>query len=200
MGRNDHAPARLDLRGQGGMPVRQHAVQGDLERFGGGQLLGAQGGIARVEARVALVVQLQHRRRDIVTAPPGLDLRFPELLGRFGLVQSLQGAVVTLVQLPGLDLGDPFQAHFLQHDPQRLDGAAQHRGVSDVEDIAAFVKQPSCLERLSTAQVGQADVRPAGEAVLQVPCALSMTDQYQFVHRCDSLWFDIFSWQGLQGF
>ena len=58
--------------------------------------------IARIVRRVTRVVDRQRRRRDVVAAPPDLDLLLAVLRGGLGLVQSLQRAVVPLVQPPRL--------------------------------------------------------------------------------------------------
>ena len=82
------------------VPVGQHARQRVLERFGGRQLGDVDVGVARIEARMARIVERERRRRNVVAAAPDLHLRLAVLLDRLRLVESLQRAVVALVEPP----------------------------------------------------------------------------------------------------
>src|SRR5215207_8663881 len=90
---------------------------------------------------------------------------------------------MTFIQLPGIRNRYPLEIHFLQNNPQGLNGAAQHRSICHVENIATFFKKSACLERFCPSKLGETNIRPARETVLKVPGALSMAYQYQFVHR-----------------
>ena len=67
-----------------------------------GRSAGGRVRVARIARRVALVVGVERRRRDVVAAAPDLDLRLAVLGRGFRLVQPLQRAVVPLVQPPVL--------------------------------------------------------------------------------------------------
>ena len=82
--------------------------------------------IAGIMSRPTFVGLLQSRRLRTVTATPQLDLGLAILLCRFSLVESLQSSIVTLVETPAADLGDPHEVHFIQNDPQCADGSLQY--------------------------------------------------------------------------
>ena len=65
--------------------------------------------------RVALVAGLEGGRLDVEGATPDLDLVLAVLGGGVGLVQALEGAVVTLVELPGLGDGQPVAVELVEH-------------------------------------------------------------------------------------
>src|SRR5262245_24146083 len=102
---------------------------------------------------MALVSRTQRGRRDVVTAPPDLRLRLPVLRLRFRLVQSLERAVVALVQAPALDHRNPELIELVQSDAQRENRALEHRGVGAIEDEAALAEQPARLARLGAALI-----------------------------------------------
>ena len=179
---DEHALSRPDGGDERRVPVGQDAFQRDLERLGGGQLFGSQRGVTRIEARVAFVGRFQRGRRGVVTAPPDLHLRLAKLFGGLGFVQSLQRAVVTLVQLPGARDGNPLLVEFLENDPQGFNGAAQDGGVGRVENVAALAQELPRAVGFRHTLFGETDVGPAGEAVFQVPGALAVTEQDEFIH------------------
>jgi hypothetical protein len=47
----------------------------------------------------------------------------------------LQRAVVTLVQPPVVDDGNPDQVELFEGQPERQNGALQHRGVGQIEEV-----------------------------------------------------------------
>jgi len=126
-------------------------------------------------------------RRNIITAPPKLYLRFAKFDGHFRFIQALQIAVVTLVQLPGPDHRDPFQAHFFHDDPQGFDGPLEDRGIGQVEGVSFGLEQLAGIVGLFQPQFGQADIRPPCEPVFQVPGALSVADQDDFISSSHSV-------------
>jgi hypothetical protein len=91
---------------------------------------------------------------------------------------------VALVQAPFVAGRDPHQIHFVLHVPQRADRALEHRGVGQVEREAGFTQQFAALAGLGDACVGQVDVDPAGEAVLQIPRRFAVADEDELVHDC----------------
>ena len=85
---------------------------------------------------MARIRGLERRRRNVVAAPPDLDLRVAVFRGRLRLVQTLQRAVVPLVQPPVLLDRNPEQVELVERDPARADRALEHRRVGDVEGEA----------------------------------------------------------------
>ena len=67
-------------------------------------------------------------------------------------------------------------------DPQRPDGALEHRRVGDVELELLGGHQPSGLARFFAAFLAEIDVGPAGEPVLLVPGALTVSQQDESKH------------------
>src|SRR5690606_19362190 len=93
-----------------------------------------------------------------------------------GLVETGQSAVVPLVEPPVLGLGNPQPPAGLQREVQRLDRAGLQRGEGASRQEAGFRQQFTCGARFGYALLGQVDVPPAGEAVLEVPLALAVAD------------------------
>jgi len=123
---------------------------------------------------VARVVRLERRRLRGVTAAPDVDLLVAVFLRRFGFVQPLQRTVMALVQPPVADHRQPHAVEAVERDPQRADGALEHRGIAAVEVEPLGLQRCGGLVRLGAAGIGQIDVRPAGEAVRTVPFAFAM--------------------------
>src|SRR5690349_9821384 len=98
---------------QSRVPVGKNTLKSNFERFSRRKLFFRQRSVARIEVWMALVVPIQCRRRRVIATPPNLDLRFAEFLSCLGFIQSLQCAVVTLVELPGVRDRNPFEVHFL---------------------------------------------------------------------------------------
>ncbi|MNN46844.1 hypothetical protein D3C81_1612430 [compost metagenome] len=184
MGGDQHGLAVLQLRRDGVVPVRQHAVQGGGQRFGTRQRVAVQAGVATVMDRVARIFQVHRRRRDVVRTAPHLDLVFAVLGGSLSLVQALQATVVALVEAPGLAHRQPILIKLGQRTLQGVDGALEHRGVGDVELQAFLAHQAAGGSRFPAPLLGQVDIHPAGEAVVQVPLALAMAQQYEFTGHC----------------
>src|SRR5690606_20960327 len=104
----------------------------------------------------------------------------PVLRSRFGLVQALERAVMPLVEPPVPYHGDPHLVELIQHDPERADGPLQDRRVGDVELVVQVSQAARGLQGFFSPQVGEVDVGPSGEEVLQVPVALAVAAQNQF--------------------
>jgi hypothetical protein len=102
---------------------------------------------------------------------------------RLRLVESLQRAVVTLVQPPGALHRYPHALHLIEHDPERADRALEHRSEGDVDRQMLAHQLAAGLGCLAAAELGQLDVGPAGEQVLHVPQALAMAHQNELARR-----------------
>ena len=177
--------ARDELRDDARLPEGLHARQRLLERFGGRQQRRVDLRVARVEARVARVVGVERRRRDVVAAAPDLHLRLAVARHGLGLVESLQRAVVAFVEPPAALHRDPHPVHGVEHDPEGADGALEHRGVGDVHRDAGGEQFAAGARGLRAALFREVDIGPAREQVIDVPDALAMTDEDEFAdgHR-----------------
>ena len=115
------------------LPVGQRPFDGLLERFGAGQLLVRDPGVAGIEARIAGIVFGQRIGCDVVAAPPDVHLLFAEAGRRFALVEPLQYAVMFLVEAPVFLDGDPFLIEPVENTVQGPDGPFQVGGVGFAE-------------------------------------------------------------------
>ena len=155
------------------------------ERFGQGQVSRYDTRVAGVSLRCALVGSSQRRGRHVVATAPDLHLLVTVLLSRLSLVEALKHTVVLLVEAPALLYGDPVEVHDVEDLVEGLDSALEVGGISLREVEAVFLEDgPSLLSFFDTL-FGEVYVRPASEAVLLVPHAFSVTDQYNSLH--DSL-------------
>jgi len=111
-------------------------------------------------------------------------LLFAILVDRLLLVQSLQGTVVTLVELPGFLDGNPHELGLLQNMPKSANGALQETGKSDIGLDAFLGNQLARLNDLFVAFGGERTVVPSGEFVFQIPSGFSVTDEHQCVLVC----------------
>ncbi len=177
---DQHVAPCLELGTDAPVPERQHACQRVLERLGRGQLAGRHARITALEARVLRVIRGQRRRRDVVAATPDLHLLGTVPGDRLRLVESLQRAVVALVEAPAALHRQPHHVELVERDPQRADRTLQHRREREVERDALGLEQSPGLFRLLEALRGQVHVDPAREQVLEVPDALAVAQQYQF--------------------
>ena len=189
MGGNEDALAGLELRGDLVLEVRPRAGDAVLQALGAGQLvLHGNAAVLLGELGQALVAVLEGLGGHVEGATPNLDLLVTVLGGGLGLVHALEGAVVTLVELPALDDGQPLAVHGEQHVVQRVDGALEVAGVADVEVVAGLLEGLAAVESLLDASLGEVDIGPTGEQVGLVPLALAVTDdnevhQVVFGHR-----------------
>ena len=175
-----------------------------LQALGVGELVGRDVSILLLGVRVALVARLERGRADIEGAAPDEDLFVAVLGGGVGLVESLQGAVVALVELPGLDDGQPLAIHLGEHEVQGVDGALEARGVADVEVEAGVPEGPPACRGLLPAGLGELDVGPAGKEVEPVPLRLSVADEHELhcflcqglCHVIPPLWWDTLAHPG----
>ena len=124
----------------------------------------------------------ERRRRNVVASAPDLDLRFAVCGRRFCLVETLECAVVPLVQPPRAVHGNPQEIHFVERHPERADRALEDRRVGNVELEFFRGHQSSGLLGFETAFVAQIDVGPPGESVFTIPGAFSVAKQDEAVH------------------
>lgn len=104
---NDHILARENLGADGVVPERHDSIDSSLERLSLWQDLRRKKLIALIKGRVPFVREIKFWGRNVVRAAPLKDLLFTVLFSSLGLVESLQGTIVSLVEPPGLLKGDP---------------------------------------------------------------------------------------------
>ncbi|OEI67469.1 hypothetical protein Cus16_2904 [Curtobacterium sp. ER1/6] len=158
------------------LPVRQQAVDHELQRLRAGQLV-AELGVATVPGLRPLGVVGDGGRRDVERPTPLHELLLAVLLERLGLVLALQVAVVALVEAPVALHRQPGQVGLEQRDVGGLDRPGQQRRVQDVRDDARPGDELAGALRLLLAQLAESDVDPAGEQVLLVPVTVAVTQQ-----------------------
>src|ERR1019366_9356047 len=108
-----------------------------------------------------------------------VHLLLAPFLARVVLVETDQLAVVALIERLVLEHGNFGLAQFLQHEVERALGADQRGGEGNVELDPLRLELAAGLARLGDALVGQVDIAPAGEQVLQVPVALAVTHEHK---------------------
>src|SRR5690606_25266700 len=102
------------------------------------------------------------------------------LFGRLLLVQSLEGAVVALIETPVTTDRDPVEAHLPQGDLGGVGGTQQKRRVENAESVPVLGHQLPRPARLFLPLLGEGDIGPAGEQVLEIPGRLTVPEQHQF--------------------
>src|SRR5690554_1235788 len=182
-----HARRDLDVRDFGGIMAAQRDEQGPyriavgtyehrfpLSKTGGDLCL-----VVAAGTRNHVLQALASRRGDVVAAPPDVHLLRPELLRRFRFVQARKLAVIALSQI--VMAGDVPAAippkmfvtsTFGQGNFGGFDRPAQGGGKRPVKTHAG--QRPSSLACFLSAQIGQADIDEACEAVFRVPFALTV--------------------------
>ena len=122
-------------------------------------------------------------RGHIVGAAPHVHLLGAVLLGSLGLVQTLQGAVVALVQPPVVS-GRHIIPRGLIVPHDNLSSPLSANQIAGVDDVKPDVSQlKASLIRLFDALLRQIDIGPAGEAIGRIPDRLTMPNQNQSGHR-----------------
>jgi len=182
MGADEDAAAGAEVGDDGVVPVGEHAGDDVLEALGRGEEVGREGGVAAVEAGVALIAGVERGRGDIVAAAPGEDLLGAVPLAGLLLVEALECAVVALVQAPVAADGDPVLVHDIEGDVDGLDGAAEEGSVGDIERETGVAHQFAGADGLGAAGFGEGDIVPAGEAVLEVPGGFAVAEEDEGVH------------------
>ena len=176
---DDHALTALQTRQNSFIPVRDHAVNGQRQAFRQRQFFLAQFRVTRIVTRITLIIFSQFRRSHCKTTTPLFHLLVAILFSSFRFVQTLQRTVVTFVQFPGFLNGQPCLIQFVQHIPQGMDSAFQHRSVSKVKAVTFLFQQLTCCFCFAYAFLRQIHVVPTGETVFFVPLTFAMTNQNQ---------------------
>jgi len=176
VGGNDDVLSGLEVGNDLVLPVREDAVEGGGEGLGEVLVKGVAG-VPRIVGGVVLGGGVDGGRGDVVRAAPDEDLVLAVLVDGLLLVEALEGAVVTLVELPRLVGGDPHEVGLLEDVPQSADGALQERGVGNAGLETLGLDELTSLNDLLVALGTERDIDPSGELVLQIPRRLSVTDK-----------------------
>jgi hypothetical protein len=99
VGGDENRLAGLEVGDDRVVPVRQLAVDHELQRLGAGHLA-VDVGVSHIADLAELALIVEQGRRHVERATPQLELLGAELLEGLRLVLALQGAVVTLVEAP----------------------------------------------------------------------------------------------------
>ena len=168
MSGDEHRFSGTNVGGDVALPIRHHAVDHELERFGSGQL--------RAEVPIALIVGLAEFRRvierwwwNIERPTPELKLLGSELVERLRLVFSLECPVVAFIESPRPLDRDPRTIGAIESDVGRLDGSSQDTRVQNIGLEPAFGEQLASSCCLGNTLLGKGHIDPAGEEVLLVP-------------------------------
>ena len=188
MGGHQHRPAPLGLGEEVWddrlLPVRDDPADDVGQALGGRQVGRRHVAVAGVGRRPAPGHPAgRGGGRDVVAAPPQLDLGLAVLGRRLLLVEPLQRAVVALVQPPVAADRQPAPPGLAEGQLGGGDGPDQHRGVQDpqVEVVLGGHQRPG-RPGLGLAVGAQLDVDPPGEQVLGVPDRLPVPEQDQVGH------------------
>lgn len=182
MGDDNNVLVVEHLRGDGIKPVGEHSIDSDLETFSARNGIVRKMSVLSREPRVSFIVYFQRRRRYIVATSPLEDLLFTVFSGSLGLVESLEGTVVSLIEAPVLVMRDPVQVQLIGDGVVSLDGALQHTSVSDIELEALLFQHLAGFDCLLNSLFRERDVVPTCEAVLSVPSGLSVSHEDNLVH------------------
>ena len=134
---------------------------------------------------MSLIVEAQLRRRDVVASAPLQDLRLAVFLSSLSLVEALERTVASLIEAPGLVVGNEQTAHLFRDGVVSLDGTLQDGCVSQVKLEAVLLEELTSGLGLLDTLSSQVDIMPAGEAVLEVPGRLPVANEDNFV-KCVS--------------
>ena len=97
---NNHALARLNVRANNVMPIRQYTFDSQFKAFAARENVSVNMAIARIVPWKVLTFSFNSRRRYIKTTTPNFYLIFTVLCGSFGFVQSCKCTIVTFIQTP----------------------------------------------------------------------------------------------------
>ena len=115
------------------MPKGEHSINRYLQRLGGGQCILGKTPVGRIELWIPLVVLIQRWGWDVVASTPDKHLFLTVLLGRFGLVQSLECAIVPFIKSPVFLVVNPIQVKLVRYGVPCLDCSLQNRCVAGIE-------------------------------------------------------------------
>lgn len=100
------------------------------------------------------MVGLHGRWRDVIRAPPDLDLRLTMFGSSFCLIEASQTPVVSLVKAPSPHHWQPHLVNGIQHCPEGPDCSLLHWGEADVKLIASIWKSKVQSDKLMRCTLG----------------------------------------------
>ena len=83
---------------------------------------------------------------------------------------------MTLIEEPGFGFGNPHQIHLVEDNPERSDGAFEHRRIRFVKRKAFGFQQFTRRVRFFLALFGKVNVLPARKPIFLVPLAFAVSD------------------------
>ena len=177
VGGNENSLAQQQVSGNVVLVVWQHSVDDQLQGLSLWNHSWVKVSVTSVTNLGVLGISLNNWRWHVERSSPDLELLLTVLLQGLGLVLTLQGTVVSLVQSPGsLDRHVQLVGGF-QGQVGGLDGSGQLGGVQNVHGDTGLLDQLSSLSGLLTANIRQTNINPTSEQVLLVPFGLSVSDQ-----------------------
>ena len=136
------------------------------------------------------VVDIHIRWRNVIAAPPDMNLVVAIFRRGFTLIEALQGTVVAFVQPPVANDRNPHQVHLVLDVPERTNRTLQNGCVSDVEVVAEVPEELSGRDRFRVAFLREIDIVPTRKQVLEIPVTLAVTAENELAsHVCSSLLF-----------
>jgi hypothetical protein len=111
-----------------------------------------------------------------------MDLLVAVLIARFLLVETGESAIMALVQAIIFLHWKPEAAHFFECEVQGLDRPCLDTGKADIRVNASFFHQLPCGLGFFYTLLGNIDIPPAGETILEIPLRLAMTKQDELGH------------------
>ena len=164
------------------MPEREKALDGIFEAFGERKLGFGNASIAWIVSRPALVGFFEWGWRNVVTAAPDEDLIVTELGCGFRFIETLEGAVMALVEAPIFFHWDPELIEFRENAPERIESAFKNGNVGNIETETFFFEEFAGGLGFGAAFVAEFDVVPTSEAVFFFPGAFAVADEDKFIH------------------
>ena len=126
---------------------------------------------------MARVVVAQRWRSNVIASTPDLYLIGAMFGGGLCLVEALKFTVVAFIESPVAHNRNPHQVHLFHDEPKRTYRTSQHGRERDIERVAFGQHRLARLPGFEDALLGQIDVRPSGEEILEVPLALAVANE-----------------------
>ena len=168
------------------MPIRQHAIDHNFERFCG-RHKSFDIGIARILHLGKLARCVNFRWWNIKASSPELKFLIPVFSQRLGFVFSLQGAIVALIQTPGSLNGNPQPIRGVQSLVRCLNSPRKQGCVHHIRQKFVLGEKLPCAPCFLMPLLGESNINPAGKQVFLVPFGLTVAKKYQCVSHSPSL-------------
>ena len=90
---------------------------------------------------------------------------------------------MALIQAPGLAHRQPILVDGVQRNPKGVNRALKYAGVGQIELVTLRTQQFTCLLSLLAPLLGEVDIDPAGKTVFEIPLALAVAHENEFMHK-----------------